>query len=169
MPFRGSQTPSRDRASNPFRVNVEERPDYRSMPAVSKTKQKNASEVDPQWLMDVVLYCRSLKKYGKVINIMPSRVTLQLGTFDADLGFKSTAPTDDFDLKDLEVVKPPDRAIVRVIDQVVDHPDLGLGAEGNMIGDGDVGEALVRFRGVEIEDLGDVKNIKLTSLAYVIV
>ena len=100
---------------------------------------------------------------------MPSRVTLQLGTFDADLGFKSTAPTDDFDLKDLEVVKPPDRAIVRVIDQVVDHPDLGLGAEGNMIGDGDVGEALVRFRGVEIEDLGDVKNIKLTSLAYVIV
>ena len=169
MPFRGSQTPSRDRASNPFRVNVEERPDYRSMPAVSKTKQKNASEVDPQWLMDVVLYCRSLKKYGKVINIMPSRVTLQLGTFDADLGFKSTAPTDDFDLKDLEVVKPPDRAIVRVIDQVVDHPDLSLGAEGNMIGDGNVGEALVRFRGVEIEDLGDVKNIKLTSLAYVIV
>merc|ERR1712176_774854 len=121
----GSQTPAktpvRERdggfsIGTPFRVTEAENPGYNAA-AASFSNQMKASQVDPNLLMNVVLYSENMKQYGKVINIMAreNQVTLQLGSYSSSGGFESSGLTEDLNLQDLQLAKPVRNGQVRIV------------------------------------------------------
>jgi transcription elongation factor SPT5 len=167
----GSQTPAktpvRERdggfsIGTPFRVTEDENPSGYNATASFRNQMK-ASQVDPNLLMNVVLYSENMKQYGKVINIMAreNQVTLQLGSYSAG-GFESSGLTEDLSLQDLQLAKPVRNGQVRIV--TGENKQKGDEYCTFMQEFEDDGTALVRALG----DQATVNIVQIQNLAYVL-
>lgn len=160
-PF-GAQTPMHGASEllSPFRV------DDRS--GLGKSNERSAHKFDANLLMNAVCQAREQTKYGKIIAILADNfVTLQLGSFTLSEGFQPGTTTENFSLKELDLVKPRKDDFVRILageDQQDGIQYSKLFEED--IGDGDDDAVMVRGVG-EGEYMADLKVVTIQNLAYI--